>query len=291
VRTFLSASLPLCVVIALGAQDGPRFDAVSVKRNLSNVPGNSLSSSGGRLAARNVNVALLLGVAYGFNDPQVINAPGWFTSERFDITATIPGGPVTPLQRSAMVRAMLEDRFRLVTHQETREFPIYHLVVARSDGRLGPDIRKSTLDCAAYMKEQRANPVPPPAQPQAGDVWRCSPRATLDASRVTTMNVEGVTISALVFLLGQSVSRPLFDKTGLEGGYDFRLRFLPEPGSFAGSRGNPGNPLANPTPGPPANEAPTIFTAVQEQLGLKLEPLRGPLDVLVIDRAERPTED
>lgn len=195
---------------------------------------------------------------------------------------------MTPALRSAMIRAMLEDRFKLTTHRETRELPVYNLVVARSDGRLGPNLKKSALDCDAINKEQRANPQPRQLTiPQPGDVIRCSPRIYYDASRVSTMNVDGVDISGLVMMLQRSLSRPLFDKTGLTGDYDIRLRFLPDPGATGGFV----NPQANPTPPPPPDDVPVIFTAVQEQLGLKIEPRPGPIEVLVIDRIERPTDN
>jgi uncharacterized protein (TIGR03435 family) len=288
----LGLAVSLLVAASVLAQEpGPvRFDAVSIKRNTSNAPGNFVGSRGaGRFEATNAKLALLFGIVFGVREEFIIGAPGWFASDRFDVVATMPGG-ATPAQRSEMIRAMLADRFKLVAHRETRQVPVYDLILARADGRLGPDMKKSELDCAAINKAARsAPPALPTGPPSPGDVSRCNPRMFTSSNRVNVMNVDGLSMPMLVRMIEPSLSRPLIDRTGLAGDYDVRLRFVPEPGSSRGT-------FVSPVTGPsgvtlPPDDVPAIFTAVQEQLGLKIDPQRGPMEVLVIDSIERPTED
>jgi uncharacterized protein (TIGR03435 family) len=154
-----------------------------------------------------------------------------------------------------------------VLHNESRELPVYALVLARNDKALGPKIRQTALDCAAL----RTGPVPDPSKPSA-----CGFRVGLG-----TMAAQGVGMNALAFTLSSSVGRVVLDRTGLSGDFDFDLSWTPDP--LSGS--------ASPAQPPTEANAPSIFTALQEQLGLKLEPTRGPVEVLVIDNVEQPTPD
>jgi uncharacterized protein (TIGR03435 family) len=161
------------------------------------------------------------------------------------------------------VRALLADRFGVVVHPEMRELPVYALVVAREDRKFGPEIAASKVDCASQ-------PTPP------GCGMRIGPGQ---------MVMTGTPMSQFAMVLSNFVQRVVLDRTQLAGTFDFRLTWTPER-----------IPQGAPPPGAPAlppvdPNGPSLFAALQEQLGLKLEPTRAPLDVLVIDRVERPTPD
>jgi uncharacterized protein (TIGR03435 family) len=174
-----------------------------------------------------------------------------------------------------MLRALLEDRFKLVTHIEKRQAPIYELVLARSDKALGPELHKSDVDCAALLAATRVGqPMP---QPQPGKIL-CG--ITTNTGRISA---GAQPISNLARQLSQVVQRVVVDRTGLDGVYDLVLTYAPERVPAVG-----GAPDAGAAVDP---NLPSIFTALQEQLGLKLESNRGPIDVLVIDHVEKPTED
>lgn len=186
------------------------------------------------------------------------------TTERFDVIAKAEGdvpqaAPNTVGPVHVMLQALLIDRFKLVMHHEQREQPIYALVVARSDGRLGPQLKPSSLDC-----QRRTLPAP--------DGPRCGLRA-----EVGQFKGGGVTMLTFASALSSMLQQAVVDRSGLEGSYDLALAFTPDQ---PGGRG-----------APPDATAPSLFTAMQEQLGLKLTAQRGPVDVLVIDSAERPKED
>jgi uncharacterized protein (TIGR03435 family) len=180
-----------------------------------------------------------------------------------------PDGPARELL--LMIRSVLQERFKLKTHMETRELPIYELVLARADRRLGPEMRKPAADCDAAI----AAGIPPPRQP--GEPPPCG----LMGGPARTI-AGGATIQQLAANLSVRLERLVFDKTRLAGRFAFNLAWTPDR-----------MPTADPPPGiPPIDpNGPSLFTALQEQLGLKLEPAKGPVDVLVIDSVEHPTED
>ena len=163
-----------------------------------------------------------------------------------------------------MLRSLLADRFKLVVRQEKRELPVYALVKARSDGGLGPRMKASAVDCGPTGRGRGAPAPGSPPGPPAG----C--RALITPSGV---NFEGQTTAHLATVLGMAVRQTVIDKTGLVGGFDLQLSFSPDS-----------------APAPDSN-LPSLFTAVQEQLGLKLESTRAPMEVVVIDSVERPTPD
>jgi uncharacterized protein (TIGR03435 family) len=175
----------------------------------------------------------------------------------------------------AMMRNLLAERFRLQVHEEKRERPVYLLEFVRPDRRLGTQLRPSTTDCVAIMRDE-AQGKPPAVQP--GQMRPCSigvPPGQLRASAVTP--------SAFANVLSSFVGRPVVDRTGRDGAFDIELEFSPE--------SRPGFLPPEPGAAPPSGDGPSLFTAIQEQLGLKLTAGRAAVDVLVIDRAERPTPD
>ena len=303
----LSARLFLIVVVALlsgrglGAQtpdatpasDQPTFEAASVKANKSG-PGQIalLFQPGGRFRATNVTLKMLIGAAYGTPQPlpdfQLVGGPKWMETDRFDVVAKASGDPPPgpngpPPQMFLMIQSMLAHRFHLKVHYETRDMPIYALVLARSNGKLGPAMKLSTTDCAARMASLRARGGPP-APPAPGERPPCGARMFPGNVTAGAMTMTQI-VNGLARMPG--LNRTVVDRTGLTGAYDFDLTFTPD--QMPQGRGDP-PPGAPPLPAIDPN-GPSLFTALQEQLGLKLEPTRAPVNVLVIDNAEQPTDD
>ena len=239
-----------------------------------------------------VAVSVVLRQALQKADYQIVGAPGWIDSERYAITAKVPEG-VPQTAMSAMLTNLLKDRFQLATHLETRERPVFEVVVARPDGRLGPNLKPTPAECQAIIAERiagskaalagRGGPtLVPAALPGPNDPLPCG----WSRGPAGRLEVSGRPLAQIMSMLADLVGRPVIDKTGLTGMYDFTLKYTPE-GRVLGPFG--------PVPGAPPPvvdpDAPSLSTAVQEQLGLRLESARVPIEVLVIDRIERPTLD
>jgi uncharacterized protein (TIGR03435 family) len=269
------------------AAQAPAFEVASVKRNNSGDGSTTRRMQPGGTTFINVTLRQLIIGAYGVQSFQVFDGPSWITSDRFDITAKAEGAP-SPEQMNLMLRSLLADRFKLVVRHEQRELPIYTLVKAREDGQLGPSLKPAAVDCGPSGRGRGGPPPAPPAPPGARGVASAplaGCRAMIAPGRI---EIGGQPMSQLATLLANQVGRPIVDKTGLSGGYDLQLSFLPD--------GGRGGPLGAAPPGapplPPIDpDAPSLFTALQEQLGLKLESGRGPVDAIVIVSVEPPTED
>jgi uncharacterized protein (TIGR03435 family) len=249
------------------------FEVASVKPNKSASTSAGIMPRGRQLVVTNVPVRVLIATAYQIRSDQVAGGPGWIASDRFDIVGTLPEN-ASLTQFPPMLKTLLAERFKLVAHRETRQLPVYALVKARRDGRLGPQLSRSEADCAALRAAARG---------------RGSEAATFSLAEhcgsfmgAGLIEARGITMEALAQLLINLAGRPVSDSTGLTGGFDFKLQFAPE------AAHQPGAPAANE---PSASNAPSIYTALQEQLGLKLRSERGPVEVLVIDSVEKPTED
>ncbi len=241
---------------------------------------------GGRYTARGVNVKFLVQQAYGIRDFQIADAPGWMTSERYDIIAKAETPDLDREKVKVLLQSLLAERFNLKFHRETRESPIYHLVV----GKNGHKLHKSEIQSVE----------PPPKEGQPGDPPAPAHSATgaLGSARATgamvrfgrgMVNAEMAPVSELASMLAQQLGRPVVDKTGLEGFFDFKLEWTPDetmrgiglPGENAGHEG-----------GQPADSSgPTIFSALQEQLGLRLESQKGPVEIIVIDHIDKASEN
>jgi uncharacterized protein (TIGR03435 family) len=254
------------------------FEVASVKRNNSGGLAMNLGRpfKGRTYTATNVALRNVIALAYGIPVARVLGGPSWIGAastdlrfvggDRFDISATLPQDSSVD-QVPAMLRALLADRFKMVVHKEAREAPMYALIVARTDGRLGPQLRKASIDCEAA---QAAGTVIPAAKP--------GERGLCDSEVGGAILGRGQRITALARMLSVFADRPIIDQTGLKGGFDFDVRF-PELETPADATG----PRADPSTG--------IFTALQEQLGLKLESTRSKLEFLVIDNVQHPTEN
>jgi len=218
----------------------------------------------------------LIRFAYFLPDFKVAGGPDWMASDRFEVNAKAAAPPTRTAMR-LMVQQLLRERFALRTHTETREFATYDLVLARGDRRLGPKMRPAAFDCEPVYAADR------PLREAGVDettVQRCATRIGLGAG-VITQSSTGMSLSRLVTLLENRLGRAVVDKTGLAGSFDIELTFSDE------GLDGPSSLLAGAT----RKEGPAIFTALQEQLGLRLVSSRGPVEILVIDRAERPTLD
>jgi bla regulator protein blaR1 len=280
----------------------PSFEVASIKPNNSGDGRVMLGNQPGRFTATNVTVRLLIRNAYQLQDFQISGGPSWLNSDHYDIVAkidpavqesiaaarggigpaAIPGQGANPLQ--LMIRSLLAERFKLAAHTETKEQPIYALVVAHGDGKLGPSLKKSDVDCTALAGRGRAA-MPPPGPPQPGDRLPCGIRIGPG-----NMAVGGSSLAQFASSLGMFVGRVVVDKTGLAGNYDVNLTWTPDqmPQRPPGAPGDQPIRLNGADIDP---NGPSIFTAVQEQLGLKLDSQRGPVEMLVIDRAEKPVEN
>jgi uncharacterized protein (TIGR03435 family) len=247
------------------------FEAASVKANRSGsteihfgMPG------GGRFTVTNAPLREIIRDAYNIADFQIVEAPDWARVERYDIVAKADGSP-EPGEMFAMMQTVLADRFKLKVRREKRELPVYELVRARADGSLGPRVRTSTTDCVALLAAARqGTPLPPSNRVLCG--------ARGGPGKLT---VGGMTMDQLAGILWPRVGRTVINRTGIEGSYDLDLDFAPA--APAGVQ-------------PPAldivgADAPSIFTAVQEQLGLRLESAKAPVDVLVVEHVERPSDE
>jgi bla regulator protein blaR1 len=276
------------------AEPEPAFEVASIKKS-GPMPQGGISFGmrpNGRFSVNQMPLVGLVTMAYGIQRYQLVGGPSWIMTDRFDVNAKAEDGlpPMpppsagTPNRMQLMLRSLLKERFKLVVHTETREFPVSHLVVARSDGKLGANLRPSAVDCPKLMAERArgagAGPVAfPPVKP--GEIPQCGMMGGL--GRIAG---GGMPLSILVQMLTNQLNRPVFDKTNLTGSFDILLEYTPDrmPELPPGASLPPG--IAMPSP-----DGPSLLTALQEQLGLKIENTRGPVDVIVIDSVEPPTPD
>ena len=265
----------------------PQFEVATIKPSDTSQRGATIQNLlGGRFVARGVPLRPLMTYAYHVQNFQISGGPGWMVTDRWDIEARAEEGSIPPTSlanpnaadpMAIRLQSLLEDRFQLKIHRETKEFPIYELTIAKS----GLKMKLSDDQTPFKLPEQGA--VPPPSPPQrAGGV----PRYNMRIGR-GNIQASAVEIPSLVQALSQQAGRTIIDKTGLKGLYDINLQWTPDT-----------PPPDNPT-GPTGAEAarsidingPSIFTALQEQLGLRLESAKGPVEVIVIDSVQKPSEN
>jgi uncharacterized protein (TIGR03435 family) len=263
--------------------------------------------AGGRFVATNLPLRVLVRMAYGVRDFQIVGGPSWLASGKFDIAATAPpGSPVDTPATMARLKTLLADRFKLRVHTETREMPVYALVVARSDGALGPDLKPSASDCsnAAADAQKRAEDIARGGAAaiasimKPGAVVPCSIMPAIDPARPGAgfgLRANGQPMSLLTQLVTEATGRIVHDQTGLTGLYDFELRFDPETLMRLAAQAGlnlPAIPGVSPlAANSPFADSPSLMTALREQLGLRLDARRGPVEVLVIDGVEMPEPD
>lgn len=246
----------------------PAFEVAAIRPNKSGEQrGRADIQPSGRVTFTNMSLYELVRGAYGAERQEIERHlivpgkayPSWIESDRWDIVANAPAGTDRDQLRT-MLRNLLTDRFKLVARRDTRQVPAYSLVVARADRRLGPQMRPSSADCDALAAAFRASGAPP------------SPNAPVCGRRSGEGRIwgTGILVPELIGTLIPSAGRPIVDATGLTGRFDLDMKWTPDPVSADGI---------------------SLFTAIQDQLGLRLEPGSAPLEVLVIESAERPTQE
>jgi uncharacterized protein (TIGR03435 family) len=258
---------PLLLAVLIVAQAPAAFDVASIKPNNSGAVGEQVRffPPSGRVAMTNVTARRMIINAYQLQDQQLAGGPGWITSEHFDINANSDAANLSPMDRWMMVRALLADRFKLKMHTESRELPVFALVLARKDGQFGEHLKAVTPDCKAPPASQPFDP----SRPGMCGVIMGGPGR---------IDLRGVTMDVVAAQLSARVGRLVVNRTGLSGRFDFALDFAPQA------------LRADAADAAPADTGPSIFTAVQEQAGLKLDTQKLPVDVTVIDSIEHPTE-
>ena len=314
-KAFISSLVLSAIIVVLNAQDtAPVPYVASVKKSAGGF-GAQMRIGPGLISSNGVPVRLLMRQAFGqLQDFQLVGGPDWINSDRFDIEAKIEGGaPMTPQVLQSVIRQILEERFALKAHKETRELPIYALMVARSDGRLGPNLKPSSTECTTLIGQRGRGPVPggapgpdgrgavvgrggPPPDGRGGPGRAGGPAPfDFDAPPVCgqrgggfgRLRAGGTTMADFATMISGTAQRVVIDKTGLTGYYDIALTYTPAGDQLPQGAPPPGAPA----PPPIDPDGPSFFTAIQEQLGLRLEPTKGPVEVLVIDSIEKPVED
>jgi uncharacterized protein (TIGR03435 family) len=265
-------------------EPAPRFEVVSIRPNVSATnPDDRLElQPSGRIIWTATTLLDLIETAYQrriFDDRDVIGGPDWIDRDRFDIVAQA-NGPLQvdatgfPREPFAMIRAMLEDRFGVRVHEEQRDAPVYALV-AVTPGATGPRLIRSRVDCGKEIGDQARGQMP-------RELENGRPACVLGGPP-GRFSGTGFDTTVLASGLKRFVGRPVVDRSGLTGAFDWDVDFTPE---FVQPIGNEAPPSAD-----AFADRPSIFTAIQEQLGLRFEATRAPVDVLVVDSAHAPTPD
>ena len=258
----------------------PAFEVASVRPNATGSTAASIRPApNGRFTATNATLRSLILRAYNLHGSQLLGAPEWADTERYDIDARVESAPAEgPEALMPMLRTLLAERFMLRAHTETRELPAYVLVPARKDQRLGPQIRPTEADCsqATVLTESQIAAAARDGWPPCGMVFVVS-FTTGGADGVVKIRFRRSAVRMHDFAptLQGAVDRPVLDRTGLEGRYDIEYSYAPRP--------NADTTIAA------SQNVPFLGAALEEQLGLKLESQRTQVPVLVIDSVERPT--
>src|SRR5262245_53770552 len=269
-----AVTLVLLTSLVHAQNDGPAFETASIKESAGPGPPNFAPD---RFSRTYFTLAQLLIYTYQMSDFQIVGGPDWVRERHYDVQAKAEGRPTADKMR-VMVRRLLAERFSLKTHIETRDLPRYGLVMARTDRRLGPKLQPSKYDCPAIVAARGPDYKPPNFPPQPGDPPTCALMAAIGGGSQTTI-MEGQPLAAIAKMLQPRAGRVVIDRTGLTGTYDVQL----ETEVTINVPGIPANTFGVP------REGLSLFTALPEQLGLKLESERGPVEVLVIDSVELPT--
>ena len=246
---------PVLLAASSHAQTAPErsFEVATIKPSNPDVPGIGINFQEHQFSTHNTTLNFLIKFAYGLNARQIVGGPAWLDTERYDVVAKPEGeASLTMRQLRPMVQRLLEDRFKLAYHREQRELPVYALVVGKNGSRL---------------KTSQGDP-------------NGLPDVQVKGARALTISATNSSMTALAAVLQMSfVDRPVVDHTGLAGKYDFDLSFTPDQALSASSLSDD------------PNAPPGLFTAIQEQLGLKLEAVQAPAEALVVDHIERPSEN
>ncbi len=294
-KLLLGVCLAAGVAIATGhaqeaakpaAADDGTFEVATLKQNKSGERGGGIRRlPGGRVTVTNMAARQLVVFAYGLGQWQVSGGPGWLADDKFDLTAKMEGnpewgGPGTgkPDPITLAMRKLLAERFKLKLHVEKRDLDAYALVMVKP-GTPGPQLKASDTDCKALLEKAQRGQLPQPQGPP--DFSKPLPCSIV--GRFGQIMADGFPMSQIATMFVGQAGRPVVDRTGLSGNWQLMMTFAQER-----PIGAPAPPNEQTLPDP---NAPSFFTAMQEQLGLKLESTKAPFDVTVIDSAEHPTDD
>jgi uncharacterized protein (TIGR03435 family) len=239
-------------IVGQGPAAPPAFEVATIKLTDLDFGGMLVNFRGDTFSARGYTLTDLIGYAYNMDNRQIVGGPKWSDSKRYDIVGKVEAASApAPGKTKLMLQALLAERFRLKVHSDTREMPVYVLTIAKGGSKMKPRI---------------AGDGGPTGMLVNGAKW---------PGRNTTIQFLILTLGKLV------LDRPILDRTGLPGGYDFDLSWRPDPSQFHGMGDNvPSNP-----------DDPDLFTALQEQLGLTLKAQKGPAPVIVVDNTEEPSDN
>ncbi|MGA3099637.1 MAG: TIGR03435 family protein [Bryobacteraceae bacterium] len=284
----------------------PAFEVASVKPAAPQTDGRVMIRMGGdagQVDYTNVSLKQVLAKAYDVKSYQ-ITGPSWLDSERYDIVAKVPDG-VAKEQIPAMLRALLADRFQMKVHRETKEQSVYAIMV----GKNGPKLTKYDENASpVFTFNQAGDPLPPPpggagriataagrggGGGSGGAMAKGGAMVSMTSNGATHLQARGSTLAGLADMLSSFMDRPVVDMTGIEGEYDISLEAAAE--EMVGMKmtviGSPGPAGGAPAPAPETAPTASIFTSIQ-QLGLKLDPRKAPIEYVVVDKAEKvPTEN
>jgi uncharacterized protein (TIGR03435 family) len=252
-----------------GAQSPSEFEAASIKRHPPNDLTVSMRSMPDGMTAVNLPMRVFVDDAYPTKSNRYVALPAWVDQERYDVAVRIPAG-ATREQVTGMWKRLLADRLKLAAHYDEIEEPTYDLVLARSDRRLGPQLKPSTIEC-----------TPPPAPSPGTRPPLLTPEEAMQRCAYlwagNSIYSGGMTLATLADQLQMIAGRVVVDRTGLTGNYSLKLQYSP--------------PTLSNDAAAPTSDTATIFTALREQLGLKLESATGKVQVVVVDHIERPSDN
>jgi uncharacterized protein (TIGR03435 family) len=256
------------------AQAPLSFEVASIKPAEPGARGSMLMmKTGGGFQGKNITIKLLIQQAYSVRDFQVSGGPGWMSTEHFDIIAKCAEGTFSDEQTREMMQSLLADRFQLIPKRETKDLPAYSLVVAKGGPKLKEAVEKPSGDGPAEI----SGIIPKPTGASIG--FSGKPKGFVMMGR-GQIKADAAAMESFANSLSNALARPVIDHTGLTGRYDIKLDFSPEGQAMPPKDGEEA---------PADSASPSIFTAVQEQLGLKLEATHAPGVVIVVERLEKPS--
>ena len=254
----------------------PSFEVAAIKPSHPGTPGPSFRFHGDGITIHSATLKAIMGFAFNVRDFQISGGPSWINSDRYDIEAKEPKAVQDGMlkldfdQRTKLMgqllQSLLADRFQLKVTHDTKELPVYALVVAKG----GPKFLHAKFETSDDPAHRADPTLPRPAGPPCPTDMRC------------WHNYGSMALVVDILSWMSDIGRPVLDRTGLEGGYYLELQYAPQRLTAAASTDNA------PPPGP---VGPSIFTALERQLGLKLKPTKGPVESIVIEHIERPTEN
>jgi uncharacterized protein (TIGR03435 family) len=271
-------ALLLTMLMLVQDDKKPQFEVASIKPAAPDARGMYIRTApGGRVNVTNMTLKEMIVLSYRIQPFQISGGPAWLDSVHYDISAKPENAP-KPGEVPLMLQALLADRFQLVVRRETKEMPVYALVLARKDGKLGPKLIEAK---EGGCETPDPTKPPTPREPGAAPPHFCGQQMMSPRSLTTVASP----IANIIPMLARMLGRTVVDKTGLTGKYDVNVEWAPDEAQMAAMS------LDGPKPPPDAASGPSIFTALQEQLGLKLESQKGPVEMFVVEKAEKPTEN